>query len=358
MLPTMTTMKVACLLLLCFAVAEVEPNLYSQQYDSGRRRIPSAFTTNAASNKKIRTKYTPSYEPHYPASRPSVGAPLEQTKQYWSTRLPRKQSLLTLDLFLSKKDDVDGGEADSDDDESGPPAGKPSVNGEKKTTRVAGRVKKLAKKMLVKPLQLVPMPQAIAAVLKDATYAAVEEVEDIITQSSGEKELALETNKEMVTALVEEAFKPVELTLIELEETLAKTRIALEDAKLQSMDAIEAIQVAAIAQAEGAATAVAQAEKVAELQVMKDIYSNAMSDADVADLSFDDVDYDSSEMAPPFLDEDSCLVPGEPVVRVEKAPENSRRIFAGIDIPASVDDVWKVSSTVSCVVSWLVHVLN
>jgi hypothetical protein len=35
-------------------------------------------------------------------------------------------------------------------------------------------------------------------------------------------------------------------------------------------------------------------------------------------------------------------VPGDPVVRVERAPENSRRIFAGIDIMASVDDVWKL----------------
>ena len=96
------------------------------------------------------------------------------------------------------------------------------------------------------------------------------------------------------------------------------------------------------AQAEGAATAVAQAEKVAELQVMAEMYSSAVPDVDVSKLSFDDVDYESSEMAPPFLDPDSCLVPGEPVVRVEKAPENSRRIFAGIDILASVDDVWNV----------------
>ncbi len=48
-------------------------------------------------------------------------------------------------------------------------------------------------------------------------------------------------------------------------------------------------------------------------------------------------------MAPPFIGEDQCLVPGEAVVRVEKAMENSRRIFAGIDILASVDDVWEVS---------------
>ena len=48
------------------------------------------------------------------------------------------------------------------------------------------------------------------------------------------------------------------------------------------------------------------------------------------------------DMAPPFINEDECLIPGEPAVRVEKAPQNSRRIFAGIDIPVSVDEVWKL----------------
>ena len=48
-------------------------------------------------------------------------------------------------------------------------------------------------------------------------------------------------------------------------------------------------------------------------------------------------------MSPPFIGEDGCLLPGEPVVRVERAPQNSRRIFAGIDIPsASVNDVWEL----------------
>ena len=121
-------------------------------------------------------------------------------------------------------------------------------------------------------------------------------------------------------------------------------RASLKRAKQQSFDAIEALQMAAMAQAEGAATAVAQVEKEAQRQVMAEIYSNAATEkVDISTLTFDDVDYDSREMAPPFLDPDSCLVPGEPVVRVEKAPENSRRIFAGIDIMASVDDVWNVS---------------
>ena len=66
-------------------------------------------------------------------------------------------------------------------------------------------------------------------------------------------------------------------------------------------------------------------------------------DDDLSSLSYDDVGYELHEMAPPFLDEDQCLVPGETVVRVEKAPENSRRIFAGIDIKgATVEDVWNV----------------
>merc|ERR1719424_2591242 len=37
---------------------------------------------------------------------------------------------------------------------------------------------------------------------------------------------------------------------------------------------------------------------------------------------------------PAVLEEDVCLVPGQPVVRVEDAPGNARRIFTGIDIVA------------------------
>jgi len=71
-----------------------------------------------------------------------------------------------------------------------------------------------------------------------------------------------------------------------------------------------------------------------------DPFSNGLPDLDVASLDYEDVDYTLTEMAPPFIGEDECLVPGEPVVRVEKAPQNSRRIFAGIDIPVSVEEVW------------------
>jgi hypothetical protein len=228
-------------------------------------------------------------------------------------------------------------------------AEKSSLNGDSSeagSRKIRKRVKDLARNLVGRPLSLasnVPMPQAIAAVLREASLAAVERVDEVIHRNEKNNTgQALQESKELMTTVIEEAFAPMEASLTEMEASLVNARMALKSAKSQSMQAIEAIQVAAIAQASGAAEAVAQAEKVAERQVMAEIYSNAVTDVDVSLLSFDDVDYESSEMAPPFLDPDSCLIPGEPVCRVEKAPENSRRIFAGIDVMASVDDVWKV----------------
>ena len=45
---------------------------------------------------------------------------------------------------------------------------------------------------------------------------------------------------------------------------------------------------------------------------------------------------------PEILTDDICLLPGEPMIRIEVAPQNSRRIFTGIDILADIDSVWKV----------------
>lgn len=47
----------------------------------------------------------------------------------------------------------------------------------------------------------------------------------------------------------------------------------------------------------------------------------------------------------PVLTDDICLVPGDPVVRIEEAPSNARRIFTGIDINCEIDRVWKVLTT-------------
>ena len=123
-------------------------------------------------------------------------------------------------------------------------------------------------------------------------------------------------------AIVDEAFGPAEASLREMEDALATARTALGAAKLETCRALEAALPAATAPPDTA---------------------YADDPDDLSGLAFEDIDYDSSEMAPPFLDQDSCLMPdAEPLVRVEKAPDNSRRIFAGIDISASTDDVWKV----------------
>ena len=268
-------------------------------------------------------------------------------------------------IQLSSSPDDESDDTTTTDSESNIADTEPSPSSRR---RVRRRVKELAKSVITRPLALattVPVPSAIAAVLREASLAAVEQVEEsMASRSEGSKSSSSstanirtspssqrlnammdeESSLENIQSIVEEAFAPMEESLLEMETSLERARASLKRAKQQSFDAIEALQMAAMAQAEGAATAVAQVEKEAQRQVMAEIYSNAAKEkVDISTLTFDDVDYDSSEMAPPFLDPDSCLVPGEPVVRVEKAPENSRRIFAGIDIMASVDEVWNVS---------------
>ena len=147
---------------------------------------------------------------------------------------------------------------------------------------------------------------------------------------------------------------PVEASLDEMEKQLLQAKKSLRDAKQQAITAIEAVEVAAMAQAEGAVQAVKAAEEAAGRKVLEDIYDAARKEVedDAETLlasteprqvyTYDNIDYSTSEMEAPFIGEDQCLVAGEPVARVEKAPENSRRIFAGIDIPHSVDEVWKL----------------
>jgi len=111
-------------------------------------------------------------------------------------------------------------------------------------------------------------------------------------------------------------------------------------ARIRVEKAFEAAEIA-MKKAELAAEALKEAT-IALSEAKSDLYL-AFSDEGMtgSDIS-DEIDYSLSEMAPPFIDENSCLIPGEPLVRIEKAPSNSRRIFAGIDIVASVDDVWEV----------------
>jgi hypothetical protein len=249
----------------------------------------------------------------------------------------------------------------------------------KQPPAVRRRVKQLAKSLLLKPLSLassVPMPSAIAAVLREASLAAVEQVMEHETNNNNNNRIKKDRNNNVrklrqdqydevdldedgvitttnIEDIIDQAFQPMERSLQDMELSLQQARTSLQNAKEECYEAMQALQMAAMAQAEAAATTVAQVEQ----QVMAEWYnSDATTDTidDISSLTFDDVDYESSEMTPPFLDFDSCLVPGEPVVRLERAPENSRRIFAGIDIMASVDDVWKVRRSMqllSCLMS-------
>ena len=220
---------------------------------------------------------------------------------------------------------------------------------ESRRQKIRRRVTQLAKNIVTKPIQFAA-PDAVLAVLADATANAVDmAVEDLVQRRSGQLTAGqLPTGPFVMntTAVIEDTFSPLEASLVEMEEALQHARASLDNAKMVARKTLEESMAQSIAQAlEGAVAAVEQAEQDASRKVLADIYATTVdntisSTIDISSLAFEDVDYGTSEMAPPFLDEDQCLVPGEPVVRVEKAPENSRRIFAGIDIMASVDDVW------------------
>ena len=179
-----------------------------------------------------------------------------------------------------------------------------------------------------------------------------------------------------------------------LRKAKAETASALMTAEMAAMEALSAARKATTI-----ATAMADETKNNSFAT-----ANQIAEGDATGLSYDDVDYHLSEMSPPFLDEDQCLVPGEALVRVEKAPgkyydriyniynlrlwehcinygclvgafpsspasllqlrliffnlccfallltwlkENSRRIFAGIDIMASTEAVWNVSERIA-----------
>ena len=141
------------------------------------------------------------------------------------------------------------------------------------------------------------------------------------------------------------------------QEALTKSKLLLQTCKEDVAKAISIAEKSALqaniasqkATALAAATAAASSSSV-EVGSNVQLKERAQNDdtekdaeaLDISALAYEDIDYHLSEMSPPFINEDQCLVPGEAVVRVEKAAENSRRIFAGIDIMASVDDVWNI----------------
>lgn len=258
----------------------------------------------------------------------------------------------------------------------------------KKRKKIREKVRKFAQTISTKSSSS-PRPDKIAAVIKDATYGAAEiAVEEVIEPAKKivrdraisalpsaatdlERNAALEA--ETASALdsialaktaTADAFAAADIAIKNAETALLGAKDALAEAKLEAAGAIaEAEEAAAraasnarrstqfatnaaVAAVEVADEAASVADEVADMAVpvrgIEVEMSPQVSMDDISQLSYDDVGYHLSEMAPPFIGEDQCLVPGEAVVRVEKAPENSRRIFAGIDIMTSVDKVWNV----------------
>eukprot|EP00985_Skeletonema_marinoi_P005608 scaffold2436_cov132-Skeletonema_marinoi.AAC.3 len=221
-----------------------------------------------------------------------------------------------------------------------------------------------------------PIAEVLADAAMNAAEMAAEEVRStalsviLRSPSSGSsgrgKTLNLETQAQieadalvamdsisLAKTSVADAFDAAEMALSEVEEDIARARRELEaakrDATLGLAETNEQSEKASVAVSDAEPSLEATIETETEVTTTEeetieneDIPDESQSDFDVSTLKYEDVDYTLTDMAPPFINEDECLVPGEPVVRVEKAPQNSRRIFAGIDIPVSVDDVWKL----------------
>lgn len=243
----------------------------------------------------------------------------------------------------------------------------------KKSSRVRDRISKFAKSIVVQPISKVARGNSVAALLTDATLTAVDMAAEEISNIQKirkrlsfsellEKEAMMESDTliamdaiALAKTTAADAFFIAETAVAETEEALKNTKIALANCK---NDVARAIAIAeksayqanvssqkATALATSAVYTVSSINEKESIDIVDEKESNvtqSISFEEVSTLQFDDVDYTMSDMAPPFIGEDQCLVPGEAVVRVEKAVENSRRIFAGIDILASVDDVWNV----------------
>jgi hypothetical protein len=78
---------------------------------------------------------------------------------------------------------------------------------------------------------------------------------------------------------------------------------------------------------------------------LQNVWSNAAGKVvPTADIDEDPASDPTSDDVPAVLSDEICLTPGRPVVRVEVAPGNARRIFTGIDIVAEcnvLEAVWR-----------------
>lgn len=193
---------------------------------------------------------------------------------------------------------------------------------------------KLAKSIVVKRPQKA-RPQAIGKILFDAAETAADAM-NFSTTDNGQVTVASISDARMKT---EAAFTAADVAIEEAQDALDTLQNALNEARKFTNGAFDEVE-STIGCLESANTTSSSSSPPAATEKILDETSD--QDFDISSLSYDDVGYEMSEMAPPFIGEDMCLVPGVALVRVERAPENSRRIFAGIDILASMHDVWNV----------------
>ena len=156
---------------------------------------------------------------------------------------------------------------------------------------------------------------------------AVEKVEDGCAIEA-EATAALDALAVAKTA-VADAFDAAESEIGDSKALLDEARRGLSTAKMEAASALSAAESAALEaltvarKATIVATAMANEEGVSAPAVASQLIED-----DARVLGYDDVDYHLSEMAPPFIDEDQCLVPGEALVRVEKAPGEWDRSYS------------------------------
>lgn len=140
----------------------------------------------------------------------------------------------------------------------------------------------------------------------------------------------------------ESATLAVTSTLISNESATSAVTPTLESDAAVVQSAVDAIEAPSQEASEATGAQISKDDGTDSSSIDSEKDGDLWNNFDASSLRYEDVDYALSEMLPPFINEDECLVPGEPIVRVEKAPQNSRRIFAGIDIPVDVEDVWKL----------------
>mmetsp|Transcript_28058 Transcript_28058/g.43649 ORF Transcript_28058/g.43649 Transcript_28058/m.43649 type:complete len:591 (-) Transcript_28058:1293-3065(-) len=235
----------------------------------------------------------------------------------------------------------------------------------------------LAKNIVYRPVKeaasVLPRPDAIAGILFDAAEGSAEEVGKAWAANRSNQQEKLLQRIETATNPADQiaAVEATALEMIAETKAIAEAAIAaaevsaqqtISNIKTDSVGTILSIEVtaseavaairadAAKAGVDIGATSVSASSSVTQECARTDNLltqeacqeERVFSEEEIESLSLADVDFTFTEMAPPFIDEDQCLIPGEAIVRVEKAPDNSRRIFAGIDIMANVEDVWKV----------------